>query len=79
MAGIYAERFAHLFDFSPLRTQTRIPPYPVLFSPYPVLLNGPLVKMQCVPLSYFFSPEVLNKSYISFVKCAALLHSLGRF
>lgn len=49
MAGIYAEEFAHLFDFGPLRTQTCIPPNPVLFSPYPVLLNGPLVKMQCAP------------------------------
>lgn len=56
MAGIYAERFAHLFDFRSLRAQTRIPPNPVLFSPYPALLNGPLVKTQCVPLSYFFFP-----------------------
>lgn len=79
MAGIYAERFAHLFDFRSLRAQTRIPPNPVLFSPYPVLLNGPLVKTQCVPLSYFFFPVVLNKSYIRSVKRAALLHSLGQF
>lgn len=56
MAGIYAEEFAHLFDFSPLRTQTCIPPNPVLFSPYPVLLNGPLVQMQCDPPLQFFFP-----------------------
>lgn len=56
MAGIYAEEFAHLFDFSPLRTQTCIPPNPVLFLPYPVLLNGPLVKMQCDPPFSFFFP-----------------------
>lgn len=64
MPGIYAEQFAHLFDFRPLRAQTRIPPNPVLFSVYPVLLNGPLVKMQCVPLSYFFpcsSKQILHQ------------------
>lgn len=56
MAGIYAEQFAHLFDFRSLRAQTGIPPNPVLFSPYPVLLNGPLVKnAMCTSLLFFFS------------------------
>lgn len=77
MAGIYAEQFAHLFDFSPLRTQTRIPPNPVLFSPYPVLLNGPLVKMQCVPLSYFFFSWSSKQILHQFCKMCRSLTFLG--